>query len=46
MTKTAILGVSRAILSKVMSIYMNHGKTSTEGNSGQKATMTETDRCI
>jgi hypothetical protein len=38
-TKTDILGVTRAKISKVMSAYMNHGKTtSVKGNSGRKST--------
>jgi transposase len=42
-TKTAIiLGVSRATVCKVMSAYMNHGKTtSAKRNSGQKSTLTQ-----
>jgi hypothetical protein len=36
---------SRATVSKVMSAYMNHGKTSANRNSGQKSTLTERDRC-
>jgi hypothetical protein len=44
-TKTIILlGVSRVIVSKVMSAYTNRGKTtSVKTNSGQKSTFTETD---
>jgi transposase len=44
--KTAILlGVSRATVSKVMSAYTNHGKTtSAKRNSGRKSTLTERDR--
>jgi transposase len=46
MTKTAILlGVSRARVSKVISAYRNHGKTtSAKKNSGRKSTLTERDR--
>jgi transposase len=44
-TKAAtLLGVSRATVSKVMSEFMNYGKTSARRNSGRKSTMTETDR--
>jgi transposase len=45
-TKTAtLLGVSRATVSKVMSAYTNHGKTtSAKRNSGRKSTWTERDR--
>jgi anion-transporting ArsA/GET3 family ATPase len=44
-TKTAtILGVSKAIVPKVISAYTNHGKTSTTRNSGRKSTLTERDR--
>jgi transposase len=45
-TKTAtLLGVSRATVSKVMSAYKNHGKTtSAKRNSGKKSTVTEGDR--
>jgi transposase len=45
-TKTAtLLGVSRATVSKVMSAYTNHGKTtSAKRNSGRKSTLTERDR--
>jgi transposase len=44
-TKTAtLIGVSRATVSKVMSAYTNHGKTtSAKKNSGRKSTMTERD---
>jgi transposase len=46
-TKTVtLLGVSRATVSKVMSAYMNHGKTtSVKRDSGQKSTLTERDHC-
>jgi hypothetical protein len=38
-----ITGVSRAAVSKVMSVYTNHGKTSLEKwNSGLKTILTET----
>jgi predicted transcriptional regulator len=45
-TKTAtLLGVSRATVSIVMSVYTNHGKTSSEKrNSWQKSSLTERDR--
>jgi transposase len=45
-TKTAtLLGVSRVTVSKIMSAYTNHGKTtSAKRNSGQKSTLTERDR--
>jgi hypothetical protein len=45
-TKTAtFLGVSRVTVSKVMSAYTNHGKTtSVKRNSGQKSALTERDR--
>jgi transposase len=45
-TETAtVLGVSRATVSKVMSAYTNHGKTtSAKRNSGRKSTVTERDR--
>jgi transposase len=41
-TKTAtLLSVSRATVSKVMSAYMNHGKTtSAKRNSGRNSTLT------
>jgi transposase-like protein len=43
-TKTAtLLGVSRTTVSKVMSAYTNHGKTS-KRNSWRKSTLTERDR--
>jgi hypothetical protein len=44
--KTAILlGVWRAIVSKVMLAYTNHGKTtSAKRSSGRKSTLTERDR--
>jgi hypothetical protein len=42
-----LLGVSRATVSKVMSTYMNLGKTtSAKRNSGRKSTMAERDRRI
>jgi hypothetical protein len=47
MRKTActLLGVSRVIVSKVMSTYMNHGKTiSMKRNSASKSTLAESDR--
>jgi transposase len=41
-TKTSTLfGVSTATVSKVMSAYTNHGKTSAKRNSGRKSTLTE-----
>jgi predicted transcriptional regulator len=45
-TKTAtLLGVSRAKVSKVMSAFTNHAKTSSaKRNSGRKSTPTERDR--
>jgi transposase len=47
-TKTAtLLGVSRSTVSKVMSAYTNHGKTtSAKKNSGRKSTLTEIYRCM
>jgi IS30 family transposase len=44
-TKTAtLLGVLTATVSRVMSAYMNNGKTgSVKRNSGQKSTLTERD---
>jgi len=39
-TKTA----TRAAVSKVMTTYTNHGRTSTKGNSGQKPNLSERDR--
>jgi predicted transcriptional regulator len=43
--KTApLLGVSRATVSKVMSAYINRGKTSGKRTSGRKSTMIERDR--
>jgi transposase len=44
--KTAtLLGVSRVTVSKVMSVYTNHGKTTiAKRNSGRKSTLTERDR--
>jgi hypothetical protein len=46
-TKTVILlGAARATVSKVMSAYMNHVKTtSVKRNSGRKPTLTERDCC-
>jgi hypothetical protein len=46
-TKTAtLLRASRVSVSKVMSAYMNHGKTtSAKGNNGQKSASTERDHC-
>jgi len=45
-TKAAtLLGVSRAAVSRVMTTYTNHGRTSTKGNSGQKPKLSEKDRC-
>jgi transposase len=45
--KTAILfGVSTATVSKVMSAYTNHGKTtSAKRNSGRKSTLIERELC-
>jgi predicted transcriptional regulator len=41
-TKTAtLLGVSRATVSKVMSAYTNHGKTSAKRDSAQNLSLTE-----
>jgi predicted transcriptional regulator len=41
-TKTAtLLGVSRATISKDMSAYTNHGKTTSVKNTGQKSALTE-----
>jgi hypothetical protein len=41
-----LLGVSRAAVSEIMSVYMNHGKTiSMKRNSGRKSTLTERDHC-
>jgi hypothetical protein len=44
--KTAtLLGISRAIVTKIMLVCTNHGKaTSTKGNSERKSTLTERDR--
>jgi uncharacterized membrane protein (DUF485 family) len=36
-----LLGVLRMMVSKVMSAYTNHGKTSAKRNSGRKSTLTE-----
>jgi transposase len=46
--KTAkLLGVLRSAVSKVMSAYTNHGKTtSAKRNSGRKSTLTERDHRI
>jgi transposase len=46
--KTAtLLGVSKPTISKVMSAYMNHGKTTTaKRNSERKSALTESDRRI
>jgi transposase len=46
--KTVTLsGVSRATVTKAMSAYTNHGKTtSAKRNSGRKSTLTERDRRI
>jgi hypothetical protein len=42
---STLLGVSRATVSKVMSAYTNHGKTSSaKWNSGWKSILTERDR--
>jgi transposase len=44
-TKTdTLLGVSKATVSKVMSAYMNRGKTSAKRNSGQKSKLPKRDR--
>jgi transposase len=45
-TKTAaLLGVSRATVSKVKAAYTDHGETtSAKRNSGRKSTLTERDR--
>jgi predicted transcriptional regulator len=44
-TETAtLLDVSRVAVSKVMSAYTNHGKTSAKRNSGRKSTLTERGR--
>jgi hypothetical protein len=45
--KTAtLLGVLRVTVSKVMSAYTNHGKTtSAKRNSGRKSTLTERGHC-
>ena len=44
-TKTAaLLGVSRAAVSKVMMTYTNHGRTSAKRNSGRKPNLSERDR--
>jgi hypothetical protein len=40
-----LLGVLRATVSKVMSAYTNHEKTSAKRNSGRKSTLTERDHC-
>jgi hypothetical protein len=49
-TKTAaLLVLSRGVVPafpEVMSAYTNHGKTSTNGNSGRKSTSTKRDRRI
>jgi transposase len=43
--ETALLGVSRAVVFKVMTAYTNHGKTSSaERNSGRKPKLSERDR--
>jgi transposase len=43
----ALIAVSRATVSKVMSAYTNHGKTtSSKRSSGSKSTLTERDHCI
>ena len=40
-----LLGASRAAVSRVMTTYTNHGRTSsTKGNSGQKPKLSERDR--
>jgi transposase len=46
--KTAtLLGVSKATVSKIMSAYTNHGKTTqAKRNSGRNSTLTETDSRI
>jgi hypothetical protein len=45
-TKTAtLLGASRMTVSKVMSAYTNHGKTTSVKRNGQKSALTETDCC-
>jgi hypothetical protein len=46
-TKSAtLLGALRTTVSKVMSAYINHGKTTlVKRNSGQKSALTERDYC-
>jgi predicted HTH transcriptional regulator len=44
-TKTTTLCVLRATVSKVMSAYTNHKKTSAKRNTGRKSTLTERDHC-
>jgi transposase len=47
LTQTATSGVSRAIVSTVMSAYINHGKTtSAKRKCGRKSKLTEGDRRI
>jgi transposase len=44
-TKTVtVLGVSRGTVSKFMSAYTNHGKTSAKRKSGRKSILTERER--
>jgi transposase len=44
-TETALLGVSRAVVFKVMTAYTDHGKTSSaERYSGRKPKLSERDR--
>jgi hypothetical protein len=43
-TTATLLDVSRMTVSKVMSAYTNHGKTSSKMNIGGKSTLTERDR--
>ena len=44
MKMATLLGVSRAAVSRVMTTYNNHGRTSTKGNSGQKPKLGERNR--
>jgi predicted transcriptional regulator len=43
--RAILLGASRAAVSKAMTAYTNHGKTSAKRNSDRKPKRSERDRC-